>query len=146
MLQKITVRFLTEHTSVVFFFVFFNDTATTEIYTLSLHDALPIYFHKNFHFDWLLLCGVVRWRSDDRVRHSPRGDGGSNPSGSDGLPRAAARARNDRINSASLRDVARALLWRAQHESFVPFPRRPPRLARRPVRPARRFSRRHGAV
>src|SRR3712207_9147067 len=24
--------------------VFFNDTATTEIYTLSLHDALPIYF------------------------------------------------------------------------------------------------------
>src|SRR3712207_7909461 len=28
-------------------FFFFNDTATTEIYTLSLHDALPIY---------LLLC------------------------------------------------------------------------------------------
>ena len=28
-----------------FFFFFFNDTATTEIYTLSLHDALPIYFH-----------------------------------------------------------------------------------------------------
>src|ERR1051326_6783301 len=28
---------------VVFFFIFFNDTATTEIYTLSLHDALPIY-------------------------------------------------------------------------------------------------------
>src|SRR5256885_15962337 len=26
-----------------FFFFFFNDTATTEIYTLSLHDALPIY-------------------------------------------------------------------------------------------------------
>src|SRR3990170_6905442 len=28
--------------SVFFFFFFFNDTATTEIYTLSLHDALPI--------------------------------------------------------------------------------------------------------
>src|SRR2546430_13713482 len=26
-----------------YFFFFFNDTATTEIYTLSLHDALPIY-------------------------------------------------------------------------------------------------------
>src|ERR1035437_11061623 len=26
-----------------FVFFFFNDTATTEIYTLSLHDALPIY-------------------------------------------------------------------------------------------------------
>src|SRR5437870_12674405 len=28
-----------------FFFFFFNDTATTEIYTLSLHDALPILVH-----------------------------------------------------------------------------------------------------
>src|SRR2546425_4779756 len=27
----------------IFSFFFFNDTATTEIYTLSLHDALPIY-------------------------------------------------------------------------------------------------------
>src|SRR3989442_8338198 len=27
------------------FFFFFNDTATTEIYTLSLHDALPILDH-----------------------------------------------------------------------------------------------------
>ena len=27
------------------FFFFFNDTATTEIYTLSLHDALPIWLH-----------------------------------------------------------------------------------------------------
>src|SRR3712207_9011849 len=28
--------------SYFYFFFFFNDTATTEIYTLSLHDALPI--------------------------------------------------------------------------------------------------------
>src|SRR6266496_5854952 len=28
--------------SIINFFFFFNDTATTEIYTLSLHDALPI--------------------------------------------------------------------------------------------------------
>src|SRR5256885_8228167 len=27
----------------IFSFFFFNDTATTEIYTLSLHDALPIF-------------------------------------------------------------------------------------------------------
>src|SRR5690348_18215637 len=27
----------------IFFYFFFNDTATTEIYTLSLHDALPIF-------------------------------------------------------------------------------------------------------
>src|SRR5260221_10425408 len=30
------------------FFFFFNDTATTEIYTLSLHDALPIYSIRVF--------------------------------------------------------------------------------------------------
>src|SRR5947199_3591866 len=32
-----------------FFFFFFNDPATTEIYTLSLHDALPIFI------GWILL-------------------------------------------------------------------------------------------
>src|SRR2546430_11531802 len=37
----------------LFFFFFFNDTATTEIYTLSLHDALPISGRA-----WLL----IRWR------------------------------------------------------------------------------------
>src|SRR5256884_1663984 len=36
------IRTIALPTSVVFFF--FNDTATTEIYTLSLHDALPISF------------------------------------------------------------------------------------------------------
>src|SRR6185437_17030525 len=37
--------FIFEHVSYLFrcFFFFFNDTATTEIYTLSLHDALPIF-------------------------------------------------------------------------------------------------------
>src|SRR5258705_5923431 len=30
-------------------FFFFNDTATTEIYTLSLHDALPIYRAQRNH-------------------------------------------------------------------------------------------------
>src|SRR2546430_16396516 len=41
------VRFFFSHSYFVcvsfFFFFFFNDTATTEIYTLSLHDALPIF-------------------------------------------------------------------------------------------------------
>src|ERR1044071_10495732 len=35
---------------------FFNDTATTEIYTLSLHDALPIYL-------------VADQRTEHRLRH-----------------------------------------------------------------------------
>src|SRR2546425_6579916 len=34
--------FLFVRSLIFFFFFFFNDTATTEIYTLSLHDALPI--------------------------------------------------------------------------------------------------------
>src|SRR5688572_31360877 len=33
---------MSTYTLFSFFFFFFNDTATTEIYTLSLHDALPI--------------------------------------------------------------------------------------------------------
>src|SRR3712207_7199582 len=32
-------------------FFFFNDTATTEIYTLSLHDALPIFRHPRHPAD-----------------------------------------------------------------------------------------------
>src|SRR2546422_7648640 len=39
LLYFVLCRFLS---SLVPFFFFFNDTATTEIYTLSLHDALPI--------------------------------------------------------------------------------------------------------
>src|SRR5260370_11099377 len=35
------------------FFFFFNDTATTEIYTLSLHDALPIYPSRpSMRYEW----------------------------------------------------------------------------------------------
>src|SRR2546428_10250723 len=37
-----------------FFLFFFNDTATTEIYTLSLHDALPIYALRREIFETTL--------------------------------------------------------------------------------------------
>src|SRR6266436_2595703 len=40
------------YSSLSFFFsFFFNDTATTEIYTLSLHDALPIFFFTDADLD-----------------------------------------------------------------------------------------------
>src|SRR3712207_8394836 len=43
-----------------FFLFFFNDTATTEIYTLSLHDALPISPRcRTLH--WPGVCGRLRW-------------------------------------------------------------------------------------
>src|SRR5256885_14797408 len=41
----------------IFFFFFFNDTATTEIYTLSLHDALPIFTLRDVA---MLEVGVTR--------------------------------------------------------------------------------------
>src|SRR6266704_6127301 len=37
--MKANSQYIVDHP---FYFFFFNDTATTEIYTLSLHDALPI--------------------------------------------------------------------------------------------------------
>src|SRR6266568_2015725 len=46
------------HSSILFFF-FFNDTATTEIYTLSLHDALPISFGVHVGWVWLALAGAA---------------------------------------------------------------------------------------
>src|SRR5438874_8268466 len=39
------------------FLFFFNDTATTEIYTLSLHDALPIYRHRGRLRSWCSIAG-----------------------------------------------------------------------------------------
>src|SRR2546421_1475442 len=41
---------------------FFNDTATTEIYTLSLHDALPIFLRRPASFA-SLACAFARTRS-----------------------------------------------------------------------------------
>src|SRR5260221_9695034 len=46
----------------IFSFFFFNDTATTEIYTLSLHDALPISLLQQcltvmLRKAWVLQCG-----------------------------------------------------------------------------------------
>src|SRR2546430_12479271 len=63
-------------------FFFFNDTATTEIYTLSLHDALPISCHGNDSQGGL-------------------DDGGELPSGGADLHRGAHRAdrKSTRLNS-----------------------------------------------
>src|SRR6266536_6504297 len=58
-----------------FFFFFFNDTATTEIYTLSLHDALPIRAHAQRPADQVGLgdlalaldVGLARLRSEEHT-------------------------------------------------------------------------------
>src|SRR2546422_9186787 len=46
--------FICAFSSFFSFFFFFNDTATTEIYTLSLHDALPILLGSLHHLFRLL--------------------------------------------------------------------------------------------
>src|SRR3712207_9330301 len=57
-------------------FFFFNDTATTEIYTLSLHDALPIWAHEQVEAE--------------------RGGGGGGAGGADRPRPCAARVLRDR--------------------------------------------------
>src|SRR2546430_7672298 len=61
-----------------FFFFFFNDTATTEIYTLSLHDALPICHHGP---RVLQRCAAA---GDARGRGAGRPGSGADPQRADG--------------------------------------------------------------
>src|SRR5256885_13175957 len=61
------------HVLLLFFF-FFNDTATTEIYTLSLHDALPISWTPgNAGKGWTSL-GVGRLRGLAAAMHAGRSE------------------------------------------------------------------------
>src|SRR3989442_4751483 len=45
----------------IYFFFFFNDTATTEIYTLSLHDALPICATRKRLNGCIFCCASIPW-------------------------------------------------------------------------------------
>src|SRR2546428_8858932 len=59
----------------IFFLFFFNDTATTEIYTLSLHDALPIcpgascliVLYVYLLMNWLIKVELVVSRSEEHT-------------------------------------------------------------------------------
>src|SRR5687767_15281222 len=71
------------------FFFFFNDTATTEIYTLSLHDALPIF---NIHITIIELNALHTKRQNlfqelDAVIHLLMEAILDRKSGSAGMPR-----------------------------------------------------------
>src|SRR2546425_8235551 len=63
--------------SFLFFFFFFNDTATTEIYTLSLHDALPISGSRRcpLRFARRGLSPIAEFVLAERVGRFPRCDG-----------------------------------------------------------------------
>src|SRR2546430_17717554 len=63
------------YSSVLFLFFFFNDTATTEIYTLSLHDALPISLAPRCRWRAQGRSSVVRRTSSQRhLRSRPRSE------------------------------------------------------------------------
>src|SRR2546430_13121161 len=80
----------------VLLFFFFNDTATTEIYTLSLHDALPIFAPR--------IAGPARADTDRKARGDVEGitggqhyrrQGGSGSA----APRRAGDRKSTRLNS-----------------------------------------------
>ena len=75
----------------MFFFFFFPDTATTEIYTLSLHDALPIYaddiaiFASSERAAQRILKSVTEWLKKTLGLEVNREKSGSGPSGQSAL-------------------------------------------------------------
>src|SRR3712207_7995126 len=107
------------------FFFFFNDTATTEIYTLSLHDALPI-FHiraadgRGSRGDERAQEGGVRLQlrrvSDPRLRLHPHGLH---------LPRKPEALRRSEEHTSELQSrqylVCRLLLEKKKNLSFTCF-------------------------
>src|SRR5256885_16958167 len=88
------------------FFFFFNDTATTEIYTLSLHDALPICRRAEFGpvlpESRALACLILELRQIPRAAASDRC-----------VPLARARDRHAATGVALLSRPVRAALRRA---------------------------------
>src|SRR5260370_12945020 len=62
---------MTYCTHTLLFFFFFNDTATTEIYTLSLHDALPI--SATVNGDEALLRRMFSNLLGNALTYTPRG-------------------------------------------------------------------------
>src|SRR5216684_6139181 len=89
-----------------YFFFFFNDTATTEIYTLSLHDALPIF--RDQHFVQLLS------RTNPDILHLA--------SGSDGL----CQVQQSHAGNLGNKNLAAVhLLHAADHKLHALFQRQP---------------------
>src|SRR5256885_11040883 len=79
--------------SLLVFFFFFNDTATTEIYTLSLHDALPISFMSNE-------TGTITWLRTNRAGGSAAMYACAIGGGGNGV--GAADRKSTRLNSSHL--------------------------------------------
>src|SRR6266581_3722432 len=124
----------------LFFFFFFNDTATTEIYTLSLHDALPIYLQygrdKLFAVpDLARISELIRYITERglrcrstsvrRARANRRTMKSEGPTSESKLKKALRRAlRNSRSNS-SARSERTSNVVRLPGRASPPSARRP---------------------
>src|SRR2546422_4072839 len=96
-------------------FFFFNDTATTEIYTLSLHDALPISFDcpsssKCFLAAW-------SWSSKRSARATTRAESVLTRSVASALPRPRSEEHTSELQS-RLHLVCRLLLEKKKKNGF----------------------------
>src|SRR5256885_6835510 len=68
-------------------FFFFNDTATTEIYTLSLHDALPIYTNLSKQQQVSEIMRQMLTQAQTAGQYFAHNLGKDRKSGSAGMPR-----------------------------------------------------------
>src|SRR3712207_8669227 len=109
--------------AVVSYFFFFNDTATTEIYTLSLHDALPISVKVNLReLDSRLLTMVSQWSGSMATGRGRAGESTSRVR----PPRSTARSEEHTSELQSRQYlVCRLLLEKKNHEWSQPSSRRP---------------------
>src|SRR3712207_7990768 len=101
----------------LFFFFFFNDTATTEIYTLSLHDALPIW-RRCVAADGESDPGL---RADARRARPGRGRRIADPGRADpGDPAGAGDRKSTRLNS-SHANISYAVFCLKKKNNISPF-------------------------
>src|SRR3712207_6889663 len=103
------------YTVVVFLFVFFfNDTATTEIYTLSLHDALPI-----------LPASATIWAPPQIDRMTVWSPGRSRSQFSTAASSALARGMRSEEHTSELQSrqylVCRLLLEKKKNNAYTPY-------------------------
>src|SRR5256714_9916462 len=87
------------------FFFLFNDTATTEIYTLSLHDALPIWLRSSRRSGKRHGTSRNRARVICRVAYTVQS---TEPRGADRTSSVTSKRRSRRLSIASIRNSTRS--------------------------------------
>src|SRR2546426_12712392 len=98
----------------LYIFFFFNDTATTEIYTLSLHDALPISCRSRTSPRSSWAVTATRWWCCRATRRSP-----ASPSRTCSRPTASRSEEHTSELQSPCNLVCRLLLEKKKKEKYV---------------------------